>query len=60
MNELIACSDYDDGICRPTGDVCPLQIEDHPRCTIKYPQETSDEGPIPTEERDWIPPDDVF
>lgn len=35
MNEPIACSDYDDGICRPTGDVCPLQIEDQHRCVNK-------------------------
>jgi hypothetical protein len=41
MNELIACSDYDDGICKPTGDVCPLQIEDQHRCVNKQSKEVS-------------------
>lgn len=39
MNELIACSDYDDGICRPSGDVCPLQIEDQHSCVNRQSEE---------------------
>ncbi len=46
MNELAACSNYDDGICKPTGDVCLLPIENHHRCVLKQPTEIA----LPDEE----------